>query len=483
MLLGMASCNYLDKEPENTLPASDVDYTNISNMYEPVSGAYAKLRTGGMHWVIWGLTIVRDDDVWSGRVDDQATLVDYGERYNYDNSFWALNEFWNQYYGMVKVCNSALLALDNYAANITSTSDKATYNSYCGEVRFLRAYAYYRLVEAFGPVTILRTNDQTNMQRSSIDLVQKYMLEDLQFAMDNLPKVRPNEMAHIGAVSAYSAEMLAAKIHLNRAEYSDVETLTNDIINSGKFELYSDFYELFKIPGKLCNESLFECQTTDFGNSSGELVDADQWFPFQGPANDGNISGWGFIGLTKNFQNWAAARGETVRATTSFLHANSTTPSGDSIRPQGNTTATDCWNGKAYTPLKELTPGQTKYGCNNNIRIFRYAEVLLMNAEAKVRLGKSGDEPFNKVRVRAKMPTITGVTVDQILDERRMELCCEWGARYQDLIRTGKAASVLTSAGGSQFGATTWTTDKTYYPVPYNQLSISPDLALDPLTE
>jgi hypothetical protein len=133
--------------------------------------------------------------------------------------------------------------------------------------------------------------------------------------------------------------------------------------------------------------------------------------------------------------------------------------------------------------LKELTPGQTKYGCNNNIRIFRYAEVLLMNAEAKVRLGKSGDEPFNKVRVRAKMPTITGVTVDQILDERRMELCCEWGARYQDLIRTGKAASVLTSAGGSQFGATTWTTDKTYYPVPYNQLSISPDLALDPLTE
>ena len=67
----------------------------------PVSGVYAKLRTGGMHWVIWPLSIIRDDDVWSGRVDDQATLVDMGN-YNYDNSFWGLNEMWNQYYGMIK---------------------------------------------------------------------------------------------------------------------------------------------------------------------------------------------------------------------------------------------------------------------------------------------------------------------------------------------------------------------------------------------
>ena len=79
-------------------------------MYQAVSGVYAKVRTGGMHWVIWPLSVVRDDDVWSGRIDDQATLIDMGN-YNYDSSFWGLNEMWNQYYGIIKVANAALESL------------------------------------------------------------------------------------------------------------------------------------------------------------------------------------------------------------------------------------------------------------------------------------------------------------------------------------------------------------------------------------
>lgn len=475
-LLGaLTSCNdYLDKDPENSVPETSVDFTNLSNMYQPVSGVYAKIRTGAMHWVIWPLSIVRDDDVWSGRVDDQQSLVNFGN-YQYDNSFWGLNEMWNQYYGIIKVANAALTSLDSYAENITSSSDMATKNAYAGEVRFLRAYAYYRLVQAFGPVTILRTNSQTDLTRSTVESVYKYMLEDLQYTIDNTPKVRPNEMEHVGAVSAYSAMALAAKINLNMGNYNEVESLTDQIINSGKFALYPDFYEAFKIPGKLSDESLFECQTTDFGNSSGDLVDADMWFVFQGPANDGNISGWGFIGLYKSFRDWAKNRGETVRYTTSFLEAGTTTPSGDVIRPLQNPTQTDCWNGKAYTPTNELTPGRTKYGTNNNIRILRYADVLLMNAEAKVRLGKNGDAPFNLVRARADMPTLTNVTVDQILDERRMELCCEWGERYNDLVRTGKAEQVLGPKG--------WTADKTYYPIPFAQLTDNPNLAKEPINE
>lgn len=474
LMLSATSCDFLDKEPENKVPEQNVDFTKIENMYQPVSGVYAKLRTGGMHWVIWPLTIVRDDDVWSGRIDDQAPLVDMGN-YKYDNSFWGLNEMWNQYYGMIKVANSALESLESYSKNITSTTYMANYRSYCGEVKFLRAYAYYRLVQAFGPVTILQNNSQTDMTRSTINSVYKYMLADLQYTMENTPKVRPNEMAHLGAVSSYSAEMLAAKVNLNMGNYAEVEKLTDEIINSGKFSLYSDFYNLFKIPGKLSNESLFECQCTDFGVGSGDMVDADQWFVFQGPANNGNISGWGFIGIYPEFRAWARNRGESVRATTSFLEAGTTTPSGDAIRPLQNPTQTDCWNGKAYTPLNQLTPGRTKYGSNNNIRIFRYADVLLMNAEAKVRNGKSGDASFNEVRRRAKMTELTGVTVDQILDERRMELVCEWGERYNDLVRTGKAATVLASKG--------WTVDKTYYPIPYEQITNIPSLKNEPKGE
>ena len=476
LLFGAPSCSdYIDIDPENSVPEEKVDYTNLDNMYMPVSGVYAKVRTGAMHWVIWPLSIVRDGDVWSGKPDDQAPLVDMG-KYNYDQGFWGLNEMWNQYYGIIKVANSALESLDEYAVYATTDAQKATNRSYQGEVKFLRAYAYYRLVQAFGPVTILRSNTQTNLTRSTIEAVNKYMLEDLEYAYNNCPEVRPNEMAHIGAVSAYTAKALAAKVYLNMGQYDQVEKLTDDIINSRKFELYGDFYQLFKIPGKLCDESLFECQCTDFGQGSGEMVDADQWFNFQGPSLQGpsiSVGGWGFIGYSDEFKAWAESRNEDVRATTTFLVGGTTTPSGDFIKPQQNSIRTNCWNGKAYTPTNQMTEGRTKYGSNNNIRVLRYADVLLMNAEAKVKLGKNGDEPFNEVRRRAHMPELTNVTFDQILDERRMELCCEWGERYNDLIRTGKAAEVLGPKG--------WTVEKTYYPLPLDQITDNADLKNDPI--
>ena len=109
-----------------------------------------------------------------------------------------------------------------------------------------------------------------------------------------------------GAVTAFSAEMLAAKFHLNMGNYAEVEELTNDIIEHGNFSLYPDFYQLWKIPGKLCDESMFECQMTDFGNGSGDLIDGDQWFVCQGPNNAGSdISGWGDCGILKSFRDWA----------------------------------------------------------------------------------------------------------------------------------------------------------------------------------
>lgn len=181
----------------------------------------------------------------------------------------------------------------------------------------------------------------------------------------------------------------------------------------------------------------------------------------------------GDCGILKSFRDWAYERGETVRATTSFLLAGSTTPDGDVIKPQINSAKTDCWNGKAYTPTNQLTPGRTKYGTNNNVRIFRYADVLLMNAEAKIKNGKSGDNPFNEVRRRAKMPELKNVTFEQVIDERRMELVCEWGERYNDLVRTGLAKTELVG----------WSEDKALLPLPFNQYTQTPDLLKEPKDE
>ena len=81
MLLGNAACSdFLDKAPENKVPEESIDYSRLENMYQPVSGVYAQVRNCGTHWITWAAFIVRDDDVWSGKQDDQADLIDLGEK-------------------------------------------------------------------------------------------------------------------------------------------------------------------------------------------------------------------------------------------------------------------------------------------------------------------------------------------------------------------------------------------------------------------
>lgn len=494
LLLSGASCSdFLDKAPENTVPEESIDYTNLSNMYQPVSGVYGALRTGGMHWVGLPLYIVRDDDVWSGRHDDQADLINIGESFVYMNSFWGFNEMWNQNYKIVRVANAALDDLANFRANCTSNDDLQKNSEYEGEVRFLRALAYYRLTQLFGDVTILRSNTQTDLTRSVRDVVYEYMLtEDLLPAIELLPEVHPRNAEHMGAATSYTAATLAAKVYLQMNDFPNVKKQTEYVISSGLFDLYPDFYNLFKTAGMLCEESLFECQITDFDAGSGEEIRPGEWYVFQGPANTGVVSGWGFIGYRDEFVDWAEKRGETVRATTTFLKGGETTPSGDAINLNTNMTATNCWNGKAYLPSSE-TPAGRGYGSGNNIRILRYADVLLMYAEACVETGQDLGNALiqiNKIRERAQMPPFqqSDLTKDNILDERRMELAGEWGERYMDLVRTGKAATVLNEGvdptpGDRNIVVNGWTEDKTYYPIPPTQIENAPALANEPLTE
>ena len=513
LLLSGASCSdFPDKAPENTVPEESIDYTNLSNMYQPVSGVYGALRTGGMHWVGLPLYIVRDDDVWSGRHDDQGDLINIGESFVYMNSFWGFNEMWNQNYKIVRVANAALDDLANFRANCTNNDDLQKNSEYEGEVRFLRALAYYRLTQLFGDVTILRSNTQTDLTRSVRDVVYEYMLtEDLLPAIELLPKVHPRNAEHMGAATSYTAATLAAKVYLQMNDFTNVKKQTEYVINSGLFDLYPDFYNLFKTAGMLCEESLFECQLTDNGIGAGEEIKAGEWYTFQGPVNSGVVSGWGFIGYRDQFQEWAANRGETVRATTTFLKGGETTPSGDFITGTTNVTATNCWNGKAYLPVSE-TPAGRGYGSGNNVRILRYADVLLMHAEACANGAGTLDEAFedfDKIRARAgfkefledgktKNPKYISKeyfksdaerAVELILDERRMELAGEWGERYMDLVRTGKAATVLNETevdenpGDNYIVVKGWSEDKAYYPIPPTQIENAPALANEPLTE
>ena len=237
MIGAVSSCSdYLDKTPEGKVPDTQVDYANLDNMYQPVSGMYARIRKSAMHWIIWEMTVSRDQDVFCGTWDqsDCYKLMEY----KYNDSYWGIDEIWKQYYNIIKNANSAIEALANYGLNCKNESDKKTNESYIGEVKFMRAYAYFRLIQAFGTCTILRDNNQTDLTRSTANAVYKYALEDLQYGIDHMPRIRPNQSEHKGAVTAFSAATLAAKIYLNQGNYQKVEELTDDIIAHGNFHLY-----------------------------------------------------------------------------------------------------------------------------------------------------------------------------------------------------------------------------------------------------
>lgn len=488
----MTSCHFLDIDMENTIAASAVDYSNTANMYQPVIGAYAQLRISGCHWANNMLWTGRDDDMTSGRKDDQGDALRFGYRggYNYQNSYWALRNAWVTMYEIIRTCNSALDALDKYAQYITdvNSADYADYQSYVGEVKTIRAWAYYYLVTTFGPCVILKDNSQTNFVRSTVSSVYTYAMDDLQASYPKMKHLHPSQMVHVGAFSAYTAEALLARFALMTGDFQLVKNLTDDIINSGKFALAvagDDYYNMFKIPGKLCSESIMEVQVSDFGNPSGKYIGVDQWFVCQGAQlinkNGADVSGWTFMRYNPEFLQWAKNRGESSRLEVSFLVGGTTLRDGTQVIQKDPSGMLEIYNGKAYITEDQKTEGNTEFGRNNNVRLLRYAEVLLMNAEANARLGGDAQTPLDAVRSRASMPSVPA-TIENILDERRMELCGEWGLRYTDLVRTQQAASVLNNESllPRDVAAGQWTTDKIYWPVPGELIIDIPDLLLDP---
>src|SRR5690606_17679671 len=115
------------------------------------------------------------------------------------------------------------------------------------------------------------------------------------------------------------------------------------------------------------------------------------------------------------------------------------TPSGDQIDDYQRAMFA---SGKHYLPSDQLIPGRTKYGSNKNFTVIRYAEILLMYAEALTN-GATGtamtaDAAVNLVRDRAGLAPLSNVTVQMVMDEKFAELAMEWGTRYYDMVRLGK---------------------------------------------
>ncbi|HET6543347.1 MAG TPA: RagB/SusD family nutrient uptake outer membrane protein [Chryseolinea sp.] len=490
------SCHdLLDEDPENNNYTGQTDYTNTANMIRPLLGAYAEFQDRG--WEDFPVIAVRGDDVNAGGLGDQQDFAEE-DKFNYNKDYWMFNSVWQNLYRDILFATQAAEEVTKYKE---FADDPALADQYVAEAKVLRSFLLFNLSRVWGTVIIPETSDPTVLpgkKPSTKDEVMQYISDQMDEAISKLPAVHPNLRTDIrGGVTRYTALAVKALANLELKNYQAVADATSQIISSNAFTLASDYYQLFKLEGKLNNENILELQYSDFGTASGNLeaylfafFGPESWAPKVSDAG----GGWGFYEPSMKYIKFMLDRGETTRLQTSVIFTNrgideikkdpkyatlpgwisNTTQSGDVFN---NYNRAMFASGKHYFPSDQLTPGRTDYGTNKNFTCIRYAEVLLMHAEALAQ-GASGsamtaDQAVNAVRSRAGLGTLSGVTLDQVMDEKYAELAMEWGTRYYDMVRLERYDEL-------SYDGRTFSESKIFLPYPQAQVDLLPSLTENP---
>lgn len=464
----LAVCTVLfacaDKLEENDgqLAADDLDFTISEDMILPLVGAYSAVYSRG--WEDPLLIGVRGDDVNAGGLGDQPLFAET-DLFNYDNGFWMYNQIWENFYGDIVRIVSSRETIQSYK-DFASGEYLDRADQYMAECKVLSGFTHFQMSRLWGDIFIINSSDISaeldNGVATKMEVMQ-YISDLMDEAIPFLPDSRPNERTDVPAgVTKYTALAIKAMANLEMENYQGVADATAEIIDSDKFSLFPDYYELFKKPGERSNENLFELQFSDYNTESG-AVNNHLYAPF-GPSNwtpavSTASGGWGFYEPSLKYIKFMLDRGEQTRLVTSVCftprgideismdpdyatlpgYISNTTPDGDTFNDYPRAMFA---SGKHYLPSNQLTPGRNSYGSSKNFIVIRYAEVLLMYAEA-LKQGASGssmtaDQAVNIVRGRVGMAPLSGVTLDQVMDEKFAELAMEWGIRYFDMIRLNR---------------------------------------------
>ena len=493
--LTIIGCTDKLDEPElNNNFAGGTDFTDASGMQLSAVGAYEAFYSRG--WEQPLIISVRGDDVNSGGLGDQPEFTEM-DKFNYSKDHWMVNSLWENIYADIISAHTAMEQIGRFQ-EFANDANVALGNQYIAEIKVLRAMMLLQISQVYGDVFIPESSNTELLLEVETLPTKSEVMQHISTQMDEaiplLPDMRPNERTdRPGGVTRYTALAIKALANQELGNYQAVADASGQIINSGRFSLFPDFYELFKTPGKLSDESILDLQYSDFNQGEGDRF-AHLYAPY-GPQNwtpaiDGSASGWGFYEPSLKFIKFMLDRGETVRLETSVLFTDrgiaelqtdpayatipnfvsNTTRDGDVINDYARAFFA---SGKHYLPSNQLIPGRTAYGSNKNYNLIRYGEILLMYAEALTQ-GASGSamtavQAVNQVRSRANMPTLTSVTLDDIVDEKFAELGMEWGKRYYDMLRLGRLDEL-------SYDGRTFSESKTFLPYPQPQVDQFPIL-------
>ncbi len=355
-----------------------------------------------------------------------------------------LRDIWSWMYGGV---NRA-----NFIMEFQDKTDFQGKEGVIGQARFLRAYYNFELVKWFGDIPFkidsrIQFGDQFELPRTPKEEVYALIEQDLIYAADNLPYVQ----AEVGRVTKGAAQGLLGRVYLYQDKFSEAAQVLEELINNGPHDLLADYSTMFENDNENNIESVFEIQYTDQEGASFNCLQCSEGnvaVGFNGIRNyTGPVFESGFSFNVPTQEVVDEFEPGDIRLDTAILDIEAWAEETGATYQEGFE-HTGYYNRKYIARQGDLNTGDPNLTNPNNYRAIRFADVLLMAAEALNRGGIDDGRAqtyLNRVRSRAGLPDVvaSGQTLtNAIYHERRVELVGE-GHRFFDLVRTNRAAAEI----------------------------------------
>jgi tetratricopeptide (TPR) repeat protein len=501
-LIAAGCSDFLDTEQRGVTSIDDF-YQTDQDAEQALYAVYDKLQHTG------STTLSRDFFQWKMLLSDDAVAGGGGRGDNYMGE--ELDEFvfgpengiitymFTKFYQMIYMANLLIEKV---------TPDSQVKKTAIAEAKTLRAFAYFELVTLWGPAPLVTTvlePDEYAQTNGEVSAIWAQVEKDLLEAIPDLPLRSRQSLATRANVSTGTAQSWLGKAYLFQEKYEQAAEIFEQVIQSNEYSLLPDFRNITRHAYEFSDESIFEVSyVEDLINPEYTTALAyggprESWFK----AGTSGITetGWHYTAPENDLYQAFIDRGETVRMYGTVWSEKELAEVGGSYRkPDGSLPH----GTEGYIRIKHGAYVDEFYESNDalhwnggiNLRITRYADVLLMAAEALNRKSSPDDAKalayVNQVRERAEMPPLTSSgsrLFEDIKQERRFELAFEF-SRYQDLIRWGDAYDALKDRGKRVPNG-----DGTYLefpnagfkkgqhellPFPYTEMNVNPNLKQNP---
>ncbi len=476
LVCGLASCNdWLKEQQPNESKLSDF-FISKDAAKQAVVGCYVPMtwNLGSTYCNEWLIGDIASDDAIKGGeyLKDMADAFDIC-KFQVVSSNSLLDAFYNAQYIGISRCNQALESIGAMVLPDDMTETERA--QMLGEAKFLRAFYYFRLVRLFGgvpmPLVPVVSSEDWKMQRSSSDEVYAQILTDLQDAEAVLPLRSEYSADDLGRVTKGAAEALLMKVNLYLKNYSEVLRWGKLITASGEYSLVPDYFSQFLLENEWSEESVFEINYvtdmySDYGGFGFTRGSFTQIMMRPRSANVGGVSGWGYDrptwDLYAEFESGDPRRDWTILEQLPTEVENETAEIHYANYFYNRKYQMESYPASAEAAAKGLRfefPDLTHASrAGLNWKEIRYADVLLMYAEAAIESGTelaTAKEYINSIRHRASasLPEVEA-TREALRHERRVELAME-GHRWFDLCRWGIAKETM-NAYRQKFRLANW---------------------------